>query len=149
MTGFNHMLTGTAIALSVQSPWLAPVLSFASHFILDALPHYDPGYRGPHQQPEKHFKYYIALEIIAIPAVMATSILLFHQHWLLVLGCMLTAYLPDVLWALERRHGHRTFLNKFYAFHNKIQWGERPWGWTIEAVYFFAVGYVLVSNYYI
>lgn len=143
MTGFNHMVTGVAIAVTVQNPVLAPVLSLISHLVLDALPHYDPGYNGPHKPPGKQFKPYIIIEAILIPIVLLASIIYFQNHWLLVLGCALAAYSPDILWAFEKRHGHRKHLRTFYNFHNKIQWGERSWGWSIEAIYFLALVSIL------
>lgn len=145
MTGFNHIVTGVAIAVTVQNPILAPLLSLASHFLLDALPHYDPGYYGPHKPYGKQFKPYLVLEAILIPLVLLVSIIIFHNHWLLVLACALAAYAPDILWAFEKRYGHKKILKQFYSFHNKIQWGERPWGWTIESAYFFAIGFIALQ----
>ncbi|HEX6462277.1 MAG TPA: hypothetical protein VFZ58_03315 [Candidatus Saccharimonadales bacterium] len=146
MTGFNHIATGVVIAVSVQHPVLAPILSLVSHFILDALPHYDPGYYGPREPYGKQFKPYLIIETLLIPAVLVTSIIIFQNHWLLVLVCALLAYAPDILWAFEKRYGQQKLLKKFYEFHNKIQWGERPWGWTIESVYFFAIGFILLNQ---
>jgi len=43
MTATAHALVAGAIAAHVQNPFLAVTLSFASHFILDAVPHWDMG----------------------------------------------------------------------------------------------------------
>ncbi len=40
MTGFNHAVTGALIAGAVGNPFLAIPLAFASHFVLDAIPHF-------------------------------------------------------------------------------------------------------------
>jgi hypothetical protein len=39
MTLTNHLLTGAAIAKLLPSPVAIPI-AFASHFVLDALPHF-------------------------------------------------------------------------------------------------------------
>lgn len=39
----THALTGAAIGAAVQNPVLAFVLGFASHHILDSIPHFDQG----------------------------------------------------------------------------------------------------------
>ena len=44
MTITNHLLAGSLIGLTVAQPALAIALAFASHFVMDALPHF--GYAG-------------------------------------------------------------------------------------------------------
>ena len=41
MTATNHVATGVLIAVVVPDPWVALPLAFASHFVCDALPHFD------------------------------------------------------------------------------------------------------------
>jgi len=43
MTITPHLLTGAALATTTSSPIVAFLLGFISHFILDAIPHVDPG----------------------------------------------------------------------------------------------------------
>ena len=44
MTATGHAIIGTVIAAKVGNPALAIPLAFASHFLADALPHWDTGY---------------------------------------------------------------------------------------------------------
>jgi len=37
-----HVLAGAVIAAKVQNPFLAIPLAFASHFILEKVPHWNP-----------------------------------------------------------------------------------------------------------
>jgi len=43
----NHVLSGAVLGAAVRKPWLAFPLGFASHLVLDAVPHWgrfeDPG----------------------------------------------------------------------------------------------------------
>ncbi len=145
MTGFNHIITGIGIAVTVRHPIAAPLLAFVSHFVLDALPHYDPGYYGPHQAVHKHFKFYILFEAMVIISILAASVFLFQAELWLVLLCAVAAILPDIFWLAEKAHGHRYGLKQFYTFHTIIQWGERRWGWTIELVYFAIISVTLLQ----
>ena len=43
MLSTPHLLAGTAIGLAVGNPVAGFVLAVASHFLLDAIPHTDPG----------------------------------------------------------------------------------------------------------
>ena len=37
-----HLLTGAAIGKATGNPWIAGVLSFIFHHVLDSIPHYNP-----------------------------------------------------------------------------------------------------------
>jgi len=43
MVATTHLVVGSAIGSHVDAPWLAFVLGFASHHLLDAVPHLDYG----------------------------------------------------------------------------------------------------------
>jgi len=135
MTGFNHVITGVAIAVSVRHPLLAPLLSLASHFALDSLPHFG---NHPDIVPyNRAFKVYMALEVICMAIITTAGILLFPDLQLLILVCAGLAFLPDFFWIFEPQLSHRNFLTRrFYEFHHAIQTGEHPRGWIIELGYF-------------
>jgi len=40
----NHVLAGSIIGLTVKEPSLAIIIAFASHFVMDMMPHF--GYFG-------------------------------------------------------------------------------------------------------
>ncbi|MFZ1324307.1 MAG: hypothetical protein WAQ57_04090 [Candidatus Saccharimonadales bacterium] len=55
----NHAAAGAGIALAVRQPLLALPLALASHFVLDALPHYGkkPPKAGPITRFHKRFQW--------------------------------------------------------------------------------------------
>ena len=94
MLAASHILAGGAIGERVKSPYAALSLAFASHFMLDAVPHVDAvtlfGLGGP--------KSSLA---IAADALAGTALLLFlarrskRIHW--ILRCALAAIIMDVI----------------------------------------------------
>lgn len=129
MTGFNHTLAGCLIAVVVPAP-LAPFAAFMSHFLLDATPHFG---RDKEFVPYNHnFIMLLIFDGILCVAALAFSIWLFPHLWWLMIICSAASTLPDFMWILR---GKVTWLNGFFAFASMIQWGERPWGWTLEIIY--------------
>ena len=126
MTGFNHTLVGISIAAAVLQPVLAPLLAFASHFVLDALPHFGQARWLPTWS--KRFIWMLVIDAVLCFGALALGIILFPDIWWLVALCAFAATLPDFLWNLQK------FAPKhwFFRFHTRIQWGERPWGLWIE-----------------
>src|SRR5687767_11983718 len=95
MTGLNHVLTGSAIAIAIQQPLLVAPLAFLSHFILDSLPHFGghPAYEYGH----KHFyKIMITDGLLAIGAVITLMLAAPHLAVAIAVGAAF-ATLPDFL----------------------------------------------------
>lgn len=132
MTGLNHVLTGSAIALAVKQPlWAAP-LAFLSHFVLDATPHFGgtPLYEfGKHRL----FPYIMVADgLISLSAVAFIGSLV-PELTNVILLCALCAILPDVILFTYYANGRpKTW---FHRFHLGIQWFERPPGLLVEASY--------------
>lgn len=128
MTATNHMLSGALIATVVRQPLLAVPLAFLSHFILDALPHYgNKTLRQPH--------WILVSDAIAAVVVLILLGVFSVQQRFLQLGCALVAASPDLLWVPSlwaELKGRLKPLNKVEHFLNKIQWGERTWGFLVE-----------------
>lgn len=144
MTTSNHILTGTLIALTVKEPALAVPLALASHFIIDALPHWgDPDMS---KSPRKRFYSYAKVELLGITGIILL-LLTGVYGWNLVLLCSIVAILPDIEWPIRylayARLGERPPQTVTAKWHKKIQRFERPWGGYIEATYFF-VGYMIL-----
>lgn len=53
MVEFPHALVGAAIATAIPNPLISLPLAFASHFVLDLVPHWNPHI---HTEIEKHGK---------------------------------------------------------------------------------------------
>lgn len=43
MTALSHALIGASIAAKIVNPWMVGTLAFVTHFICDAIPHWDLG----------------------------------------------------------------------------------------------------------
>jgi len=55
MTATGHAIIGTVIAAKIADPVLAAPLALASHFLADALPHWDTGYHREQKSKRKFF----------------------------------------------------------------------------------------------
>lgn len=137
MTLTNHLLTGAALAKFLPLPITIP-LAFASHFVLDALPHF--GYKTMEERI-RHTGISGTVLILDIIAAAATTDWLIkngHETWLIV---GLVAYSPDILWiyrfTVEEKFGKvkPTKGNRFIQFHRNIQKYERMWGIAVEILY--------------
>lgn len=130
MTGFNHALTGAAIGLAVQQPLLVVPLAFASHFVLDALPHFNhPFYSLGHKHA---VKLYAVDALIALFGLSITMWLAPHLLIPIALGALF-AVLPDA--TLVHFHAKGNPEHWFHKFHLGIQWYEKPPGLVVEAAY--------------
>lgn len=137
MTGLNHTATGAVIALVVRQPALALPLALASHFVLDALPHFGVDHADKAQQT-------LLRKVVTYDAF-ATILLLLTVYLatrsLFVVVCMLITLVPDSIWFIkygyDRQRGRAFSLpnDVFSRFHKRIQWGERPWAWRLELVW--------------
>lgn len=136
MTGVNHIVTGVAIGLAVQQPALALPLALASHFVLDALPHY-----GHDDHAAKRFLTILAIDGVAIVAILVTLAALQPAGWGLALACGLLAASPDFMWLpnflrdLSDHHTRKPYDDPITKFHKRIQWAEKPYNWPYEFVW--------------
>jgi hypothetical protein len=135
MTGINHALTGGVIAIAVGNPIIALLLAFASHFAMDALPHFgeEPGQR------KKLSKSVWVIDGILVIAFI--SFLFITQQWLVLAGAF-AAITPDFFWIyrliFQEQFGKRPPRpnNWFNKFHSDIQKYERRWGLAVDVVWF-------------
>jgi hypothetical protein len=140
MTGFNHAFTGAAIGLAIQNPLLVIPLAFASHFVLDALPHFDhPFYSFGHKHA---WKLYTIDAVIAITGVVLVLLVAPHLLLPVIFGACF-AVLPDatlIHYYLKNKPNHW-----FHNFHLGIQWYEKPPGLMVEAAYMLFISMTLVA----
>lgn len=139
MNTLNHAATGTVIALAVKQPLLALPLALASHYVLDALPHF--GFDS-WEERKKHKK--LIQRVVLANGVLTMLFAVFlvsRQAPGLIYGAIFFAVLPDLAWvyrfAIPERMGTRppgphSFINKF---HSEMQTRERPSGFYVEYVY--------------
>lgn len=125
-------MTGIAIAVSIRRPELALPLAFASHFILDMVPH------GKMDIARKiQFRNYLIIEAIAMTVLTIVAMFVFEQLWFLVGLCAVLAFLPDMLWPFlhNGRLAQVRGFRQFYWFHKRIQWSETKRGFLVELLY--------------
>ncbi len=147
------MMAGAVIALAVKQPLLVMPLAIASHFLLDALPHFGV-HAKDHIKRNAHpmFHYVVGVDIalclgllVLLPFVVLKGTVV--TGWVIGLA-MLCAWLPDAVWTRHFMHEVRTsthaVANRFTEFHKKIQWFEKPHGMVVEVVWFGGMG-VLVA----
>lgn len=129
MISLNHVLAGTAIGLAVKQPALAAPLAFASHFVLDAIPHFSYTWPG--------WKFRTIWTIDAIASTLALVMLCWVNPSLAfaILAGGIFAELPDVFWLYERLVLKTKSTFWYFAFHRKIQWSETQRGLWYEAGY--------------
>jgi hypothetical protein len=146
MTGSNHVVTGALIAIAAPVAPIAIPLAFVSHFVLDMMPHYG------HETDDRYWltKGYTRVLILdgVLCTAMLTALLTFKpENWALILLCGLAALLPDAVWLPyymhDRKHPESKKRKRFDDVLKRIQWGERPWGIYVEAVWFIGTAALL------
>jgi hypothetical protein len=153
VTAPNHALTGALIGLTVSNPALALPLAFLSHFVLDALPHYDP----PKTSNADLFRTRrFVLEFIVMGAGLCFALVLLlavvrPAHWILAAVCAFVATVPDLLWLPRflsaRRTGKDTIPQQaFFQFHDRIQRHTSPRLLWFEIVWSIVSGAILLTR---
>lgn len=155
MTATNHALTGAVIALVFKKPELAIPLSFVSHFVLDAIPHYNPPavnkqtFKNYDDNWRKKFSKPLFLYIFAGDMLLFLTILLSLpliapegvSGWTIFLSS-LAGTSPDfiggryVIYKLISYKPKAIKNSIFTRFHIWLQWMERPWGMIVEFLWF-------------
>ncbi len=140
MIALNHALTGAAIGLAAQKPYLVAPLAFLSHFVLDMVPHF--GHREYRWGRTIGTLIFIGDGILT--ALALAGLALFAPHLLLpvLLGAFF-AMLPDVFWIHYYSRGKPP--HWFYKFHSGIQWFERPPGALVEVSYLALIGVTITT----
>jgi len=144
MTVTNHAITAANISLAFQKWWVIPVV-FASHFVLDSLPHYgeEPGGRG------KRFITIQAIDATLLVVVFFLALSNPANNNLVVWLAMVTAISPDIIWVYRFVHEQRGKINmpvsSFSKFHTKFNWLEQSWGWALEVGWFAIMLVILVK----
>lgn len=103
MVELPHTIVGAAIAVKIGNPALALPLAFASHFVLDMLPHWNPQISSEKRilgELRPKTKKVIAIDVVVsliVGTLIATSVLPDVRHFVVVLLGAFFAVLPDVL----------------------------------------------------
>lgn len=98
-----HVAVGVAIAAKFGNPWIAIPLSFASHFLLDKIPHWNPHLYTETQKtgkPSKQSTLIGAVDILislTFGSFFAFRSLPNTKMAILILACSLASVLSDVV----------------------------------------------------
>lgn len=142
-----HVFVGAAIAVAVPNPFIAIPLAFASHFILEMVPHWNPHLNTETQkfgQPTRRST--VITSIDSTLALASGSFIAYksvpdiHQA-ILILACCFFAVLPDVLegpyFFLKMR---TNWIKKWIAFQKSLQCDTTAfWGLLTQAIVIAAV----------
>lgn len=136
MTGFSHVTTGVVIALATHNPVLALPLALASHFVLDAVPHYgDDKWDGT----DKVFRRFILVDAIAGFGIAILMFVLMPDQRLLIVLCAIMATIPDLMWLPNHIRQTKNLPskphNKLMRWHRDIQFEHPVWGILGEAIW--------------
>lgn len=146
MIGLNHALAGALVGIYMPPQYIAyiPLVAFASHFILDAMPHY--GRDDTAGVRTKKFRRIVAMDAILCFLAVGLVVWLYPDKLLPMGLAMFFAVLPDFLWIFHYyTKVHNRLADKFFAFAARIQWGERPWAWSLEVLYAMCMLTVIVG----
>lgn len=98
-----HVIVGAAIATHVVNPALAIPLAFASHFILEKVPHWNPHLNSETEKygrPSKQSTYIVIADVItslALGGYVASRVIPDWGHTATILATCFAAVLPDIL----------------------------------------------------
>jgi hypothetical protein len=151
VTAVNHILVGSIVAVAVKQPVIALPLALASHYALDALPHYGLPTWADRRRHAVLFCIVITLDIIFSLALFA--FLAISAPWYVVAAGFL-AYSPDLMWVyrylIKGKFGSIPFVQsgKFTQFHKRIQKREFYLGLYVE-VPLMVVLFLSVRNIYV
>lgn len=142
MTGLNHSITGAVIGKLLPLPIAIP-LAFASHFVLDAIPHFGEVF-------DKRKKLSKTIWTIDISASLCFLLfLLFMQQWTMLV-CGLVAMSPDIAWiyrfTIPEKFGKVPPRpeNRFNSWHVRIQHESRK-GLAVEIIWLIAMTLLLAK----
>lgn len=98
-----HVIVGAAIATKVVTPALAIPLAFASHFILEKVPHWNPHLNSETEKygrPSKQSTYIVIADVaasLALGGYVASRAIPDWGHTATILAACFAAALPDIL----------------------------------------------------
>lgn len=123
-----HVALGTAIALAIPNPLISVPLSFASHFLLDMTPHWNP-----HLNAETKKYGYLTNPTLLIIGLDLASTLIFvgifahralpdNQLFMNILLCSFSSILPDIVEGPYYLFGYKNkYLEVWRKFQKSIQ----------------------------
>ena len=137
-----HVAAGALIATKIPNPFIAIPLAFASHFVMDILPHWNPHLNK--EMEENGYPTKKSTVIVTTDAIIALGIGTFfafkatpnYGHSATILLACLASVLPDVVEApyfFLKTKGET--MKKWISLHKSFQKDATPfWGLLTQAV---------------
>jgi hypothetical protein len=150
MTGTNHGMTGAVIALLVKEPVVAIPLSFMSHFVCDAIPHFGVNDKPGEPDDElfsKKFNIILICDFLLAVSIMVVLAFWFPSQKWVIWFSMVAAAIPDVMAAYTRLYLERVKKQPYKKekhFSSRIQWSQTYKGAYVEAVWFVLMGWIIL-----
>lgn len=138
----NHVLSGALLGAAVRSPAAALPLGVASHFALDAVPHWGQWLSRSH-----FLRIAVADGLTGLAAMGAAAALAPRQGRAAVLAGMVGASLPDLDKPSRIFFGFSPFPRRVNDFHGRIQ-DEAPgrfYSHEVVAGSLFAAGFAVLT----
>lgn len=137
-----HVFIGAAIATAIPNPFIAVPLAFASHFVLEMVPHWNPHLNSETKkfgQPTRRSTFITTVD--ATLALVSGSIIAYQafpdmSQVVTILACCFAAVLPDVMEGpYFFLHMKNAFIEKWIAFQKSLQNDTGPvFGMLTQAV---------------
>lgn len=146
MTATNHAITGAVIGLLVQDPYVALPAAFVSHFVCDAIPHFDPAGDNNKWLKSDTFKKFLTIDALLCVILVAVLAGARPAHWLIASICAFLATSPDLFWInrfIKLQNGKKWKPSLFSKFADKIQWFTGPTGAVVELIWLVSGIFVL------
>jgi len=159
----THALVGAAIgAYFASNPALGVTLAFGSHFVLDAIPHWDYPIRSASLTPQVEAPIRLdkplALDLLTFGADalfgMVVGMMLFgsvENRWAVLLSAI-AAMLPDPLQIVPNKYAHEPLqtLQRFHRkIHSKLSIAALPFGITSQLILAIVTVCLSKGTYYI
>jgi hypothetical protein len=137
MTATNHAITGAIIGFLVHDPLLAIPAAIASHFVCDAIPHFDKRLTTGVDDwlSSSTFKKLLIADATCCIALVLLIAYKHPYHWFLISVCAFAATSPDMLWVnrfLKTNRKETWKPNLLSKFGSAIQWFAKPIGAIVE-----------------
>ncbi|MFC1649445.1 hypothetical protein ACFL2C_01870 [Patescibacteria group bacterium] len=114
----THAITGAAISSIVPNPIMSVPIAFGSHFVLDAIPHYDPDLKKATK--DKLLAGFLVADIIIAAAVSMTLIIATNNPTIIYGVIAATIMDIDVIFYLKKSFP-KPLPKSLSRFHYKVQ----------------------------
>jgi hypothetical protein len=123
-----HVFIGAAIATAIPNPFIAVPLAFASHFVLEMVPHWNPHLNSETKkfgQPTRRSTFITTVD--ATIALVSGSFIAYQAFpdmslVVTILACCFAAVLPDVMEGpYFFLHMKNAFIEKWISFQKSLQ----------------------------